>query len=535
MDFVSPNFFKTKRISIMKIQIFSKLFLVGLLVAFSTQSCTNLDETPFSELTDDTFPTTEEQFISALGATYTSLYGYAGHNGIFSLQEVSSDEIMIPQRGSDWFDGGIWLRVHRHQYTKDEGAVANGWNFLYGGINNCNRVIALFETLVQEGKVSTEQATAFIGEVKVLRALFYYWLLDAYGNVPIVTSFADADPNPATKSRTEVFNFVESELKTNVPNLSKKVDGSTYARMNYYVGQAILAKLYLNAEVYTGTARWADAVTACNEVINSGLYSLEGNYFANFNARNETSKENIFVIPYDRNQATGFFLPAMTLHYGSQETFNLTFQPWNGYCTLQEFYNSYGDTDTRKGEYGNQKVRGNFHAGPQFKSNGVDPILDSSADDPGGPELVFDPNVNALEPNAQRQAGARVGKFEFVSGATENLDNDFPIFRYADVILMKAEAMWRQNAGSAEALTLVNQIRNRSSAGEFTSLTADNLLAERGREMFYEGWRRQDLIRFGKYDDPWAFKNASEPCKALFPIPQEQIQANPNLVQNQCY
>lgn len=509
--------------------------LAGVLVAFSAQSCTNLDERPFSELTDSTFPTTEEQFISALGAAYTSLYGWGNHGSYFSLQEVSSDEAAVPQRGSDWYDGGVWLRVHRHEYNKDEDPVRNGWNFCYSGISTCNRVVALFESLVEERKVSAEQAAAFIGEVKVLRSIYYLWLLDAYGNVPIVTSFANAEPNPPTKSRAEVFAFVEKELKDNVPNLSKNVDGSTYARINYYVGQTLLAKLYLNAEVYTGTARWADAAAACDEVINSGVYSLEGNYFTNFNVRNETSKENIFVIPYDRNQAQGFNLAAMTLHYSSQETFDLTFQPWNGYCTLQEFYESYENGDIRKGEYGNQKVRGNFLAGPQYKSNGVDRILDSSADDPDGAPVDFTPELNVLEPNAYRQAGARIGKFEFVSGTTENLDNDFPLLRYADVILMKAEALWRQDSGSSEALTLTNQIRERAGVSGFSVLTPADLLAERGREMFFEGWRRQDLIRFGKYNDPWAFKPASDPCKNLYPIPGEQIQANPNLNQNPCY
>ncbi len=519
----------------MKRYIFQKLLLVGLIVAFSSQSCTNLDEEVFSDLTDQNFPTTEEQFISALGATYTSLYFWGGHNSYMSLNEVASDEICIPQRGSDWFDGGQWLRVHRHQYTANEESVNNGWNNLYGGINNCNRVIALFETLVQEGKTDPDQAAQFIAEVKTLRALFYYWLLDGYGNVPIVTSFTDSDPNPPTKSRAEVYNFVEQELLQNVPLLTKKKDASTYARMNYYVGQALLAKLYLNAQVYTGTPQWQKCIDACNEIINSGLYSLESNYFTNFNAKNENSSENIFVIPYDRNQAQGFFLPAMTLHYSSQETFDLTFQPWNGYCTLQEFYESYSDDDLRKGQWGNQKVRGNFHAGPQYKSDGVTPILDSSADDPGGPEIVFTPELNALEPNCYRQAGARVGKFEFVLGATNNLDNDFPILRYADVLLMKAEALWRLNNSDPEALTLVNMVRQRAGVAPYASLTADDLLAERGREMFYEGWRRQDLIRFGKYNDPWWEKPASEPCKNIFPIPAAQISANPNLQQNPCY
>lgn len=519
----------------MKSNILNKILLMGLLVAFSTQSCTNLDEEVFSDLTDQNFPTTEEQFISALGATYTSLYFWGGHNSYNSLSEISSDEAAIPQRGSDWFDGGQWLRVHRHQYTPNEESVNNGWNNLYSGINNCNRVIALFETLVAEGKTDPTQAAQFIAEVKTLRALFYYWLLDGYGNVPIVTSFTDSDPNPATRSRSEVFSFIEQELLDNVPNLTKKVDGSTYARMNYYVGQTLLAKLYLNAEVYTGTPRWADCVAACDEVINGGAYSLETNYFTNFNERNDGSSENIFVIPYDENQAQGFFLPAMTLHYSSQETFDLTFQPWNGYCTLQEFYDSYEDGDIRKGEYGNQKVRSNFHAGPQYKSDGVTPITDSSADDPGGPEIEFTPEVNELEPGAYRQAGARIGKFEFALGATNNLNNDFPIFRYADVLLMKAEALWRMNSGDPDALTLVNMIRSRAGVAPFASLTADDLLAERGREMFFEGWRRQDLIRFGKYNDAWWEKPASDPTKNIFPIPAAQISANPNLQQNPGY
>lgn len=520
----------------MKKKIFNKFLIVGLLVVFATQSCTDLDEEIFGNLTDKTFPTTEEQFISALGATYTSLYGWANHGSIMSLQEVSSDEMMIPQRGSDWFDGGIWLRTHRHQYLPTEDPVNNGWNFLYGGINNCNRVTALFETLVQDGKVPAEQAAAFIGEVKVLRALFYYWLLDAYGNVPIVTSFADSDPNPATKSRAEVFAFIESELKANVSNLTKTVDGSTYARMTYYAGQALLAKLYLNSEVYTGKAQWDAAIAACNEVINGGKYSLSGSYFDNFDADNDKkSTENMFVIPYDRNQAQGFNLPMMTLHYTSQETFNLTAQPWNGYCTLQEFYDSYENTDLRKGVSGNQKIRGNFLAGPQYKADGVTRTMDSSPDDPDGPPVNFTPAVNALEPNAQRQAGARVGKFQYVIGGTDNMDNDYPLLRYGDVLLMKAEALWRKSAGDAEALALVNQIRARAGVAPFGALTADNLLAERGREMFYEGWRRQDLIRFGKYNDPWAFKPASVASKNIFPIPQNQINANPNLKQNPGY
>ena len=521
-----------------KSSFFGKALLMLAFLTPFTQSCTNLDEEVYGQLTDANFPTTEEQFISALGATYTSLYGWANHNSIFSLQEISSDEMMIPHRGADWFDGGQWLRVHRHEYTKTEESINNGWNFLFGGVNNCNRVIGLFDQLVADGKVEAATANAFIGEVKVLRALFYFWLLDAYGNVPIVSSFSDADPNPPTKSRAEVYAFIESELNANVPNLARKKDGSTYARMNYYAGKALQAKLYLNAEVYTGTPQWAAAIAACDEIINSGAYSLESDYFTNFNTNNAGSNENIFVIPYDEQNATGFNLAQMTLHYSSQATFKLVDQPWNGYCTLQEFYQSYEDIDKRKGVYGNQAIRGNFHAGPQFNADGTR-ALDSGAEtgdpvlDPDGQPLTYTPEINEHFPNALRQAGARVGKFQYAIGATQHLSNDFPILRYSDILLTKAEAQFRSGAG--DPLSLVNQVIGRAGATQYASLTADNLLRERGREFFYEGWRRQDLIRFGKYNDARQFKPASTPNKNIFPIPAQQINANPRLVQNPGY
>ena len=531
-----------------------KWLMLAMVLLGINQSCTNLDEEIYSDLTSENFPTTEEQFISALGATYTSLYGLLNHNSIFSLNQVSSDETLIPHRGADWFDGGQWLRVHQHSYNDAEESVNNGWNFLYGGVNNCNRVIALFETLVEDGSVTAEDAAAFIAEVKTLRALFYYWLLDGYGNVPIVTNENSDDPTPATRSREEVYAFIEAELNENVPNLSKAKDVTTYARMNYWAGKALQAKLYLNSGVYTGKDEYEKALAACEEIIDSGLYELEGNYFANFNADNLASKENIFVIPYDEAQAQGFNLPQMTLHYSSQATFNLQDQPWNGYCSMAEFYNSYDDTDARKGTWGNQQVRGNFYAGPQYDSDGSTPLIDPGVEgwiqdpdtgdwsldpdadiqDPDGPELVFTPELNELEPNCLRQAGVRVGKYEFESGATPNLNNDFPILRYADVLLMAGECLHRMGM-SGDGAMYVDMVRERAGLTGLGTLTDEDLLAERGREMFHEGWRRQDLIRFGVYGDTWEFKPASDACKELFPIPANQIAANPNLDQNDCY
>jgi hypothetical protein len=443
--------------------------------------------------------------------------------------EVASDEIMIPQRGTDWFDGGVWLRQHRHEYNSEEGHLNESWNVLFGGVSTCNRLIAQFEEL---GNPATDP---FIAELKVLRGYFYWQLMDMFGNVPIVTGFVDAVDDPATNSRQEVYDFLVNELEAEVPKLTQARDGSTYGRMNYWAGKMLLAKIYLNAEVYTGNEEWQKAADATKEIVDSGLFSLTNNYFENFNRNNSGSSEFVFAIPYDQVFATGFNLSQMTLHYNSQDTWNLEAQPWNGYCTLQEFYNSYEDDDIRKGEFGNQQVRGNFHAGPQFQPDGVTPIIDGGADDPGGPELVFTPEVNEHFPNTFRQAGARVGKFEFYQGGRPDMDNDFPVFRFADVLLMHAEALWRMNNGDSDALALVNQIRERANVETFDELDADNLLAERGREMFFENQRRTDLIRFDRYNDEWGFKPASDESKNIYPIPQRQIDANKNLVQNPGY
>ncbi len=513
------------------------LVLMAFVIVPLNQGCTDLTEQPFSDITADQFPQTEEQAIALVGAAYTSLYPLMNHNSYFSLQEIATDEAMIPQRGSDWFDGGQWLRVHDHEYNANEESVNNGWNFLYGGVATCNRLIAQLDGIVADGVLDATVAEAFISELRALRALYYFWLLDAYGNVPIVTGFADAPANPETRPRSEVFSFVESELVAASESLLRENSVATYGRMNYYTAQALLAKLYLNAEVYVGQDRYADAVAAADEVINSGLFALEADYHANFSPTNGPGGvETILAIPYDEEFGQGFNLVQMTLHYQSQQTFNTQEQPWNGYCSLQEFYNSYEDIDSRKGVSGNAGVAGNFLAGPQFSASG-DRIEDSQDDgDPDGLPLTFTPEINEQFPNCFRQAGVRIYKYRFTNGSTRNMPNDFPILRYADMLMTKAEAMYRMNAGSTEALDLVNQVRARAGVEGFTALTDENLLAERGREFFYEGWRRQDLIRFDAYGDAWDFKEVDGSDNlTIFPIPQNQLQANPNLVQNPGY
>ncbi len=527
---------------------YSLFFILVLAVTtpLLTPACTNLEEEVFDSLTAANFPTTRQELIAAFGSAYTVLYTFGQHNTYMSIQEVSSDEVAIPHRGADWFDGGQWLRMHRHQFNDQEESINNGWNDMYRGVGICNTLIETFQGLIgsEDSPVSDDEASLFIAELRGLRALYYYFLMDSWGNVPLIVDLEPGeiqDPNPANTPRAEIFEFLVSELNDIAGNLTQAKDVNTYARFNYYTGQALLAKLYVNAEIYTGNARWADAVTAADNIINSGLYSLTNDYFANFNADNDQggmgTSENIFVIPYDALQAPGFNISQMTLHYSSQATFELQEQPWNGYCTLAEFYNSYEDNDLRRGVPGDQQTRGNFLAGQQFASNGTTPLTDPGVEaaDPDGAEVFFTPELNELEPNTLRQSGARISKYEYQIGQGSNSNVDFPIFRYSDVLLMKAEALWRQSPGNGDALALVNQVRARAGVEAFPSLTAENLLAERGREMFFEGWRRSDLIRFGRFNDPWFSKPASDPTRNIFPIPQLKLSTNRNLTQNPGY
>jgi len=570
---------KTKENNMMKKKIVHLgLIIAVLIVTTFNQSCTNLDEQLYSDVTPDNFFKTQEEFVSALGSAYTKFADYASGD-LFNLQECSTDEGVYPTRGQDWDDGGTQRRVHLHAYGTEDGYVNGGWNFGFGGVNTANQLIFQFQDLVKKGSVKQADADAFIAELQTVRGFFYWQLIDLYGNVPLVTDFAAADAAPPTKPRKDVYDFIVADLEAAVPKLSKAVDGTTYGRMNYYAGKTLLAKLYLNAAVYSGTEQWDKVIAACDEVINSGKYNLESNYFANFNVNNSGSKEFIFAIPYDQVFFTGFNIAVRTLHYGSQDTYNLTAQPWNGFCTLEEFYNSYDDTDLRKGDVGTLDgpaiSRGNFIAGFQYKASGglvmddgfevpkLDRLPAPLLGDPDGKPLNLgnmgsgQPQINELGPQAYRQSGVRCGKWEIAVGSKPDaMSNDYAIFRYADVLLMKAEALFRKG-NTAQALTLVNQIRSRAGVPELATLdgklsydmagpvvTGGELFNEIGREMFAENHRRQDLIRWGLYNDvaKWAlpFYNPGDVIKTgayltIFPIHKDKIAANPNLIQNPGY
>ena len=492
-----------------------KSLCVGGLVAMTMGSCWELEQEVLTGITQEQLEAnvTPELIEVLKQSAYSAVVGnWGGHGGLYSIIEVTSDELSIPQKGADWEDGGIWLRAHRHTWINTDGPYNGAWQYAFGVVAEANLLMIQFPDLEE-----------LVAELKVLRALGYLWLIDNFGNVPIVRE-TDVAPNPPSNSRAEVFAFIESSILENAPLLTRN---NTRTNLNYWTAHMILAKLYLNAEVYIGQPKWAEAKAALDVIINEGPYSLAPNFFANFSNNNSNSPENMFTLPYDENNAGGFNIHQMTFHYSTQQTFELQEQPWNGYAALEEFYNSYEDVDVRKNS---------LREGPQFRSDGVTPIIDASAEanDPDGPEINFTPNINELAPNALRQAGTRVNKFEIPLGAGPNLNNDFPIFRYADVLLMRAEASWRLGE-TAQALSFVNQVRERANVAPLTSIDANVLLAERGRELFAEGHRRSDLIRFGRYNAPWWEKNASAPFRNLFPVPEAQLLANPNLTQNLGY
>lgn len=489
--------------------------VAGLSIA-ATNSCTNLDEELFDQVDSNTFYQTEEEIIAAIGVAYANLRGYT--DNVFNINEVSSDETIVPTRGGDWDDGGVWRQLFGHTWTPTHGNINGAWSFCSSGVTNINRV--LYQVEGSTAEVAGKEG--LIAELKILRA-FNYWLwMDMFGTPPLVTSFADADPTPANSTRAEIYAFIEQEVLDNIDALSEVSGGEYYGRVNKWTAYALLAKLYLNAEVYTGTPQWEKAIAACDQIIESDVYILEPDFFANFLVNNEGSGENIFVIPYDSRLAGGMNFQMRTLHYQSQFTYNLNVSPWNGFATLADFYAKFEDNDARKEMW---------LIGQQYSAEG-EPL-----EDPGYGKVIFTPEITALE-SAGRMQGLRSVKYEVQQQDNSgDQSNDFAVFRLADILLMKAEALLRSGGSSATALQLMNQVRARSYEPDdpLASVSLTAVYDERGRELAWEGMRRRDMIRFGTWDNARKFKEQSAATTELFPIPQAQIDANPNLMQNDGY
>ncbi len=522
-----------------------------ILVSVCFTNCSKkLNEKVFSEDTPGNFYQTANQVTAAyvLPYSYLQTHIYQVH---FQDVEFVTDEACVPVLYGYIDQEGQWIRFHQHTWTANDNWILSEWQDMYQAIGYCNNFIDNMQNVdvsKMELPVSKEQ---MIAEVRMVRALHYYWAMTEFGNIPVVEHVGGA--NPANGTAAAAFTFIEKEIKESIPNLSEKGDANWYGHFTKTAAYALLAKLYLNAKSTTGEDHYQDCVTYCDLIINSGKYSLDAHWNDPFLVHNENSNENIYVVPFDANNAQGFNFIEQNIHeniinnkYCDNNSIDYG---WRKISTQESFFNLFTPNDYRI----NQWI-----AGPQtyVDANGdTQPVpsyeSDYSTDPPLIDPLIITPQIGDLF-NADDHEGVMNTKYEIqynygnygVNGEV-NMNNDMVVFRYADILDMKAECIMRMNGGAAsqQAVELVNEVRARSFAendamAKYTTatLTLDEFLNERGREFAYEMFRREDLIRFGKFEDAWWEKPAdADKHTELFPIPQIVLTTNPALKQNPGY
>ena len=531
---------------------------------FTVLSSCSLDENP-----KDQIP--EEEAYADAGALYrntvATLYNYIGGatdgqglqgtcRGIYDLQTFGSDEAMIPTRGTDWYDGGIWQELYRHDWTPGHPMLGNAWSYLYKVITLCNRSLELLES--HQHLLDEVQYVEYTAEVRALRAIYYWYLMDLFGRIPIITTSKTSLSQLQQMPRSQIFKFVCTELQQVCPYLHHENSarpGDYYGRVTYHVACFVLAKLMLNAEVYLdnnwtdgdhpdGSAltisvdgktmnAWEATIYYCDQLENAD-YKLEELYSSNFEVHNENSNENIWVIPMDKdlyyNEMQYFF---RSWHYRHAAAYGFTGE--NGACATKRTLEIF--------KYGT------WSEDPRFLLNYYDGIVFDNdrkiVRDRNGEVFEYKPwevELDLSDSPYLETAGARMNKYVVDRNATKNgklMDNDIVLFRLADVLLMHAEALLR-NGQAEEGQDYFNAVRGRVDAPE-KPLTLQNLLDERLLELCWEGWRRQDLIRFGQYEslfmgDQWDAKvDERDRHTTVFPIPGGMINFNPNLTQNPGY
>ena len=490
-------------------------------------SCTDLERELGSSINKET----SQDLIDArqlVDANYTVLRGFATQDLVFALQEHSGDAVMGPTRGGDWDDNGVWRVLHLHTWSTDNNFIRNTFNDLSGGVF---RSIEALE--IAEGQER--------GEALFLQAWFVYYLNDLFGQVPFRENLDSLGDIPITLEGEEAVNFIVGNLEEAITLLP---EDSPLSRANKTTARAFLAKVLINKAVYADEDRIppftfenADlnqVISLCDDVINTGNYSLESgvNYYDNFAPENDQiGSEVIFTQGNNRgepggNVASRYF---MTLHYNNNPG------GWNGFTTIADFYNKFEEDDVRKGnidypghtEQGGLKI--GFLKGQQFNADG------EALEDRLGNPLVFTVESPIIsEGPTIETSGVRGLKYAPDYQNLDTPENDYVLLRYSDILLTKAEALFRLDQ-PGEALQIVNEIRLEREASALGSLTLDDIIDERGRELWWEGHRRTDLIRFGKFNEAWTEKSASEPFRVLFPIPERTLGTNPNLVQNPGY
>ena len=535
-----------------------KIFALPLLaISLSFTSC--LDETPKDQIPEsEIYDSANSLYVNAV----TSLYNYIGAHeegeglqgtcrGIYDYNTLTTDEAIIPIRGGNWYDGGLWENMYDHTWTATDTDLYNVWKYLY-------KVIVLstksLETIDQhKSLLNDQQRDEYKAEVRAVRAMFYYYAMDMFGRIPILESSTQKTADIRQSNRSDVFKYIVNELQTVaplLPNEHSNLQGNYYGRVTRPVAWFLLAKLALNAEVYTddnwtdsyrpdgktimidvdGTQKnaWLTCIHYCNLIASAG-YSLEKDYTKNFAVHNENSNENIFTIPLDKMlYLNEFHYLFRSRHYAHGGAYGGASE--NGTCATLHTMAVYGYNTSSP----DARLDMNFYTG-KVEVDGSNVTLDD------GTPLEYKPLAverNLTSSQYIETAGARMKKYEVDRTAYSDgrmPDNDIVLYRYADVMLMKAEAKVRNGESGDEEL---NAVRNRVGMPSLPA-TLDNILNERLLELVWEGWRRQDMIRFGTYNKPYDIHTPSEADKkgytTVFPIPGKARELNPNLEQNPGY
>lgn len=512
------------------------------------ESCSKLDVDVESQYVKDNFPSTNSDYAALFGTMYSNLSSQYGVP-YWRMQELSTDAAIIPARDGNFDDGGQYRQLHYHTWTIDHPNVRDIWQWGFGGINNCNRLI----NLTNESSVSDASKAGSLAEVKAMRALYYYFMMDLYGNVPIIDAFP-VSTLPGNQTREKVFEFIEKELLAVVTQLPVKDNNNrvlVYGRPTQAMAYALLEKMYLNAEVYTGKPRYADAVTMADNILKNTNYALDTKYSDIFDVNNGPQiNETIFAIPYDQqipgNQITRFgFYPALAASYGINVGFSIamstTPEYYNRFNLANDIRNSFWLIGKQYAPDANRKpdlTKPVFVAGTTTQIEITPDLIlklgkpmdlgNTVADQAKGVRSVkYWPDINAIQ-------------------ATRLNGNDMPVFRLADVMLMKAEAILRGatattiNGELQTPLVLLNKIRSRAGTAAATSVTLTTLLDERAREFSWEAWRRNDLIRFGQFETEYPLPNDvlfmnKDVTRRIYPIPANELKLNSNLKQNPGY
>lgn len=531
---------------------YPRVFVIAF-TALATSSCTDVTEVVYDQVTEANFKPGPGDLGAMLAPAYTPLRNvWMGWYGMLDFQEETADALVTPVRlpRGGWYDGGVYIRLHEHRWDGNQGQSNDLWNRSFGGINAANRVIHQIEAGILN--LDEPVRTAAIAELRAIRAYYYSLLLDNHGNVPIVTDFTEAElPEQAT--RQEVFDFVVSELTAAIPDLSSEVGTSTYGRMNQWAANGVLARVYLNAEVYTGSPRWADVIAVADEIMGSGRYDLEASYRSPFSRNNHASLENIWVVPYDAVLGTCSNFHMKTLKPELRFVLQMASEPWGGSSANPQFIETYDPDDGRLAD--------TWLMGPHFDDQGR------------GYEFVK--HIPTMT-TAFFEHGFPVWKYEVYAGQTGCSDVDYPILRYAEVLMIKAEALLRIGDASGAA-AIVTEVRQRNFVGDAAAkamvtgaelmqgsrynygwydedgavrtgpggaaiedggadIQYGRFLDELGWEFAAEGHRRQQLVRFGVFTTKtWFNHEPNGDYRAIFALPNSALATNSKLQQNAGY